>query len=83
MENGNELDDLLLHLDGERIIIMSTDTDDERIVSLYDLADKLFKDPPNNNPIDVARTLQELKKIVTYIIKKTEDRKGKSNGILR
>ena len=34
MENGNELDDLLLHLDGERIIIMSTDTDDERIVSL-------------------------------------------------
>jgi len=83
MINGNKLDDLLFHLDGERIIIMSIDTDDERIVSLYDLADKLFKDSPNNNPIDVARTLQGLKKIVSYIIEKAEARKGNINGILR
>ena len=76
MANGNSLDDLLLHLDGERIAILSIDNDDERIISLYDLADKLFKDPPNNNPIDVARVLQGLKKIVNYIIKKAEERKG-------
>jgi len=76
MANGNSLDDLLLRLDGERIAILSIDNDDERIISLYDLADKLFKDPPNNNPIDVARVLQGLKKIVNYIIKKAEERKG-------
>ena len=76
MENENSLDDLLLHLDGERIVILSIDNDDERIISLYDLADKLFKDPPNNNPIDVARVLQGLKKIVNYIINKAEERKG-------
>jgi len=76
MANGNSLDDLLLHLDGERIAILSIDNDDERIISLYDLADKLFKDPPNNNPIDVARVLQGLKKIVNNIINKAEKRKG-------
>jgi len=76
MANGNSLDDLLLHLDGERIAILSIDNDDERIISLYDLADKLFKDQPNNNPIDVARVLQGLKKIVNYIINKAEERKG-------
>jgi|TARA_R110002094_G_scaffold258_1_gene1325 hypothetical protein len=76
MANRNSLDDLLLHLDGERIAILSIDNDDERIISLYDLADKLFKDPPNNNPIDVARVLQGLKKIVNYIINKAEERKG-------